>query len=256
MRFGHIACNRLDDLLVFIQHDVQDKVSSDDRGRFLDVLTDRIGIDIPGIGAVLYHPAVVGLYGIPGGHTGHERFGAARITGKVVVLNISDQDPPVRFRDGTDDVNRRSSAGLTHVHHIIRIAVDAFHFAVGPLAREVLLLLFGVLSVTAECKHNRDVFFLHTGRIEFIEEHRHDHIGRAGPRNVARDDNDLLSRLHDPAKLRRTDRVPQSISHLIRTGSLIFHRVRQKHLLQILVIYFNRLCTAAETDFHFHWFSP
>ena len=135
MCFGHIAGDRLDDLLVFIQHDVQDKVSSDDRGRFLDVLTDRVGIDIPGIGAVLYHPAVVGLYGIPGGHTGHERFGAARITGKVVVLNISDQDPPVRFRDGTDDVNRRSSAGLTHVHHIIRIAVDAFHFAVGPLAR-------------------------------------------------------------------------------------------------------------------------
>lgn len=93
------------------------------------------------------------------------------------------------------------------MHAVFRIAVDAFHFVIRPLTDEAFSLLFCQMAMGAQRKDDGDIFLADARSFQLLQDTGDKKPGRHGARDVARDDNDFLPRLHDLREARRGNRM-------------------------------------------------
>ena len=118
VRLRHIARACVDDLLVLVQHHVQDEVHTHHGRGFLDVLTHGIAFELARARGRLHHAAVVRLNCRARGNAGHDGLRAAGIACKIMIFNIAQADSAVGFRNRAHDIHRRAAAGLPDMYAI------------------------------------------------------------------------------------------------------------------------------------------
>ena len=140
-------------MLVFVQHHIENIVNAADGTGLLNVLPDGISLQFSGAGVFADHLAVIALNGRPGGNSRHNRLGAAAVTGKIMVLNISQADPAVCLRHSPKHIYRRSVGSDSHMNAIGRVRVYALNFRVSPLPGQFLHFFRRVVPVASQSKH-------------------------------------------------------------------------------------------------------
>ena len=246
--FHHIPGHRPDDLLVGVQHHIDDEVHPHHGGGLLDVLPDRIAGELSRAGGSFHHTAVVGLDGIPGGDARHDGLGTAGVAGEVVVLDVAQADAPVRLRHPPVDVHRGTPGRGAHMDTVVYIQVHAADLPPGLLSRKMGHLFRGVLAVAAQGKYQRNVLRAHTGAVQFLQNRRQHGPGGHGPGDVAGDDGHLLTGADDLAQPGRPDGLSQRPAHLCPACQLHRHLVGLQHAQHGLVRHADRLGACADLE--------
>ena len=213
-------------------------------------------VQVPGAGGLLYHHAVVGLDGRPGGHAGHDGLGPAGVAGEVVVLDIAQADAPVRLRHHPGDVHRCAPAGDAQADAVLRVAVHAADLLKGPLPCQLSHLLCRVGPVAAQGEHQGDVLRADTGLIQLVQQGRHHCPGGYGAGDVAGDDGDGLPGADDLPQPGRADGLCQGPADLRLPGEAMGHRIGLQHLLDAAVRHLHRLGAGADAKLDFHCPAP
>ena len=247
-----IAGHGLQDLLVLRQDHVQDEIDADHSAGFFDVMAERIVLQRSRTAFRQDHAAVVRLDGRPRGAAGHDRLGAAGVSGKVVIFNIAETDPSVRLRNSSRNVDRRSVGRFPVGNAVIRIAVDAADLAESAFSGKAPVFLFALASVASQGEDEGDVLRLHAAGVQFVQKERHDLRRRHGTGNVARYDGDLLSRMHDVLQARGADRFAQGTGDLLRLRKSRRNRVRMELPDEIFLRDLHLLKTVSETVSQLH----
>ena len=208
MRLQVVAGHGADDPFVLVQQDVEDEVDADEAAGLVDVLAHGIAGDDAGPGGGREHHAVVVADGGVGAEAGHDRLGAAAEAGEVVVLDVAGADAQVGLEVGREDLEARAARGRADRHAAGGVQVDEADAARGDLLPDQPALLLGrVRPVAAEREEDADVLRLH--RRELLEQRRQEAVGRAGPRDVADDDDGLARRRRELGEPRRADGLRQ-----------------------------------------------
>jgi DNA-binding CsgD family transcriptional regulator len=97
------------------------------------------------------------------------------------------------------------------MHAIRTVGIHTAHLAISPVACQMPLFLLRMVAVRTQGKHNRNIFFRHTCRIEFIQHRGQDLPGGQRTGNIGGHDGHLLPRLYN---------IPQAIRHIDRALAL------------------------------------
>ncbi len=255
MRFYQISRDRLYDLLMLVEHDVDDEIHPDLARGFLQILPERIRIEIAGMAARIDHFAVVRLNRLARRNAGHDRLRTAGIAREIVVFDIAEANPAIGFGDRARDVDRRSRAGFAHVNAIAPIGIHAADFAIRALTDELLFFLLSVRAVTAQRKHERNILRTAARSIQLIQKRRKNAVRRHRTRYIAGDNRDFFTRTHDFGKSRRSDRVVQRANNLFFIHKSLRNLVCHQHAHQVFLGQFDGLNARSESKFKLHAFS-
>ena len=191
--------------------------------------------------------------GRTGGDARHDGLGAAAVAREPVKFHISEADPPVGLRNGARDIHRRTAVGHAEADAVVRVAVHAADRLKGVVPGKLPHLLRRMPPVAADRKYDRHIRRLHAAGKECPQQLRQDLIRRQRPRDVARDDGDLLAPVYDLAQRRTADGVRDGLRHQLPRR---FLRQRKLVLLQdaedVFVRDAERLAPAAVSEFNFH----
>ena len=165
-----VARHGMDDLLVLVEDHVEGEVDLDEAADLLQVLPDGVALVVARPGTLLQHHPVVGPDGLDRRDAGKDGLGPAAVAGKVMKLDVPDADPAVGLHDGPENIDRRAPGGLTQVHTVQGVVVDATVALVDPVAYEGPHLLLGVGTVAPEGEDNGDVRVADAGFPEFLKD--------------------------------------------------------------------------------------
>ena len=252
VRLDQIASHRAHDLLVLVQHHVDDEVHAADLRRLLQILPQRVRVQIARVGLLANHHAVVALDGLAGGHAGHDGLRAAGIACKVVILDVAQADAPVGLGHGAGDVHRRARVGDAHVHAVGAVGIHTADFIERALAGQLLHLLGRMAAMAAQREHQRHVLGPAARGVQLVQQRGQDAVARAGAGDVAGDDGDLFAGMHDLLQPRRADGVFQRAHDLRLVHQLPRNVVGHEHAHQIFVRHLDGLHARAESEFKFH----
>ena len=255
VRLDRVARDGVDDVLVLVEHDVDDIVDAEDAPGLLDVLADGVAVELARVRLRTDHHAVVALDGIAGGNAGHDALCAAGIPGKVVILNVGKADHAVGLSHGTENIHGRSGVRRTQMHAVVRIGIDTAQLLPPALTGQMALLVGRVAPVAAQRKDESDVLFIHACGIETVEQGRQNLPRRAGAGNVRGDDGDLLAGVHDLLDGGRADGRVQRGADGVLAGQAGRKAVCMQNAEQAVVAHLNALRAGAKAEFQLHFFS-
>ena len=187
-----------------------------------------------------------------GRYARHNRLCAAGIARKIVELYIADTDQAFGIGDDGEYVDRRAGVRGAEMDAVAGVGVDAADAVIDLLPYELHLLLFGMRTVRAERKHDRDIRILNPRGAEFVQQRRQYVVARNGTGHIACNDDDFLTRLDDFVQPGRADRLAQRTRNLRAAADFDVDRVGIHHHQQILVVHLELDSALAETQFKIH----
>ena len=251
-----ITRHSIHDMLVLVQYRVDDVVDRAEVQGLLQILADRIALQLARTGIRRNHQRMVALDCLGRGYAGHQGLDAAGITGKIVKFNIAERDAEISLRYGPRNRERGSVRGSPHQYAVIRVGVDAADLVIGIIARQSSALLFRLRSVASESEDHRDILIRDSRCLQFSQNRGKHVIAGKRPGDIARDDRDLLSRFYHRAEFRRADRIFQGIVNRIRAAALVLQFVGRQDSHEVLIRNIDDLDAFAITKFKFHFISP
>lgn len=184
VRFDRISRDGTDDILMLIEYNVDNVVDAEYSPGLLNVLTDRVAVELSCMRFRADHHAVVALNGFAGGNAGHDTLCAAGIPCKVMILNVGKADHAVCFGYGTENIHRCPGIRRTKVYTVIRIGIHTAQFFPPSFTGQMALLLRGVAAMAAQCEDKRYILSFYVRSIEAIEQRRQNLPRRTGASNI------------------------------------------------------------------------
>ena len=249
---GHITGHGADDLLVLIQHHVEDIIHPAHGGGLLNVPAQGVALQISGAGALPDHHGVIGLDRAGSGDAGHNGLGAAGISGKVVIFDVAQANAPVRLGHHPGDVHRRTGRGDAQMHHIRGVAVHAADLCPGLFTGQMAHFLRGLGAVAAQCENQSDILRPGPAGIQLVQQGRHDGIGGHGPGDIAGNNGDLLAGVDDLPQQRSANGGGEGPADLSLPGKRMGDWVGSQNTLKIPFRDGKALYAVTETNFKFH----
>ncbi len=214
-----VAGNGENDFFVLVQNDVDDVVDAEEGSGFLYIHTDG-ALEVAGMGFGHDHHFVVLADGFTRRHAGHDGFGAAAVTGEVVVLDVAHADAEIGFRNDAEYVYGGAGGGNAYAHAVVGIGIDAVEALEHIVPYQVTLLFLGVVAVTAEGEYDGDILVPDSCRVQTFDKRRQDDFGGHRASDVAGDDTNFHLRFNEIADNGRAYRVIEGAFDLFCAGQI------------------------------------
>ena len=155
-----ITTGYINNLLLSIEHHIDNKINTQNPACFLNVHSHRITLKITCTRSLIYHQTMIISNSLNTRNTWHNSLIATRIACKIMILNIAKTDSHIRLYNSSVNINRCMITCIAKMHKIFTVRIKTVNCAI-HLTHKMLMFFYGLVTVRTPRKDDKNIFTLY-----------------------------------------------------------------------------------------------